>query len=97
MKKTILLLTFFISTTCFAQKQKTDSSKNIRGTGEVVYPPEGNQNPPFYLLGTRNDFLILLMALTTPGDVTPNQIKQLVDWINQRAKQLPTDSIGNKK
>jgi len=98
MKKIILSLVIFISINCFAQKGKIDSSK-LNAMASIILPQQ-QQNPDpkqsFYLLGARNDFVILLMALTKPGDVTPNQIKQLADWINQYARPLPIDTTVNK-
>lgn len=50
--------------------------------------PAAKDSAVYYLLGQVKDYQLLYAALTQPGDVTPNQIKALVEWIT-KAQPLP--------
>jgi hypothetical protein len=84
MKKIISIVSLFliISLGCVGQ-QKTQSQK----TDSI---PQGAN---YYLIGSVQAFQLLIKVLTTPGDVTPNQIKAVAEWV-VTAQQLKVDSTG---
>jgi hypothetical protein len=73
MKKTLIAIALLLALSPVFAKPKTEQPKN---------------DTTYYLLGRITDFQLLFRAVTTPGDVTPNQVKAIVEWISQ-IKALP--------
>lgn len=48
------------------------------------------KEPMFFLIGKLPDYELLLRAIVSPGDVTPNELRGLAQWINQ-IKPLPEE------
>lgn len=81
MKKTIaLLLLTGAMITGFSQEKK-DSTKKTE--------------PNYALIGKLANFQLLYAAITAPGDVTPNQMKQLEAWIRTMV-ELPETKEADK-
>lgn len=72
MRKTILVIVIMLTATAAFCQAK----------------PAAKDSAVYYLLGQVKDYQLLYAALTQPGDVTPNQIKALVEWIT-KAQPLP--------
>lgn len=80
MKKTILLIAIIlISVVSFSQTEKSKPAKDTT----------------YYILGTMPDFTLLYRAITSPGDITPNQLQALAKWI-QSLKPLPEPKDADK-
>jgi hypothetical protein len=80
MKQLLLILTIAFSITASAQKKDTVAKAE----------------PVYYLIGNMKDFQLLFTSVTKPGDVTPNQVAALAQWL-QSLKALPTDTLKNSK
>lgn len=82
MKKLIMIILVCISLSTSAQK--TDSiPKPISDTADCVLP------------GKLIAFKLLYKALTTPGDITFNQMKALIEWVDKQTVIL-TDKKPKK-
>jgi len=75
MKKTLVIAAILISSLAFGQKK--DSIKIEKDT-------------TYILQGKLQDFQLLYLAVTSPGDVTPNQQKAVAAWI-EKARLTITD------
>jgi len=86
MKKMILLAC--IAFTLSAQAQQ----KPVQPKADTAKPIQ-----KYFLIGTLDNYRLLFSAVSTPGDVTPNQQKLLMDWINAGLTELKTDTLPKKK
>lgn len=77
MKKTVTIILICFSLVSFGQK-KDSTMKTSPGT---VMPQQDTSN--YVLVGKLQDFQLLLVAISSPGDVTPNQVNALVAWIRK--------------
>jgi hypothetical protein len=85
MKKllSIIALTFILSTAVAQQqKAKADTTKPAA---------------TYVLLGALQNFQLLLAAITTPGDVTPNQMRELAEWISKNTQPIPAADSTKRK
>ncbi len=76
MKKIIITIIFLTSAICYGQKKKP-----------VIDTLPVKDTSTYVLFGKFDDFNFLYKALTSPRDITPNQLDALVAWIRQ-IKQL---------
>ena len=98
MKKINLLLTVTI-TICLsanAQKINTPGKSQLKGTVQNGSDTSKKEQPAqYFIIGTDNDFKLLQKVITDPGNVTPNQVKAVFQWI-QNKNQLMTDTTKKK-
>lgn len=60
--------------------------------------PEVKADTFYYLQGRRPDFEALAFAIDRPDDITPNQRKQLLQWLGSvRMISVLPDSLNKKK
>jgi hypothetical protein len=97
MKKLICILTISLMV-IYASAQtknqpKKDSTIKVDPTDGMVKMPQSN----YFIIGQLDAFKLLAAAVTAPDDVTANQRKALMEWLNKNLQALPTDTTGNKK
>lgn len=87
MKKSILILLLLISGIAYGQNKSP------------LIQPQKPDTSLYFIAGNINDFKVLFTAIQSPGDVTPNQVKALLNWINkyELIKKPPIDSVKIKK
>lgn len=51
----------------------------------------------YFLAGKITSFQLLYAAIANPDDVTTNQKKKLLDWLDRGLQAIPADSISTKK
>lgn len=87
MKKSILVLLLLISGITYGQSK-----------APLVKPAKPDTSL-YFIAGNINDFKLLFAAVQSPNDVTPNQVKALLNWINkyELIKKPPMDSVKIKK
>lgn len=92
MKKVFLMIAVAVSLSASAQTQKpvtkAPANKPVTDTTKA--------EPGFYLLGRLDDFKLLYTILVSPGDVTPNQVKGVAEWINKGIQPLVADTTRKK-
>lgn len=87
MKKSILILLLLISIVGYGQNKAP------------LIQPQKPDTSLYFIVGNINDFKLLFAAIQSPNDVTPNQVKALLNWINkfEPIKKPPIDSVKIKK
>lgn len=73
MKQLFLIAAIIFSVTVNAQAKKDSTIKKAAPIADSTY----------VLGGKLQDFQLLFKAVTSPGDVTPNQISALTAWIQK--------------
>lgn len=98
--KTILTLIIAMIITGAAMGQqkgtgqvKIDTTKVESTTAEGTIAP---QPKTYFLLGALQDYQLLYKCLASPGDVTPNELRSVIQWIDKGAKPLPGDTTKKK-
>ena len=83
MKKSILILLVLISGFVYGQNKAP------------ILNPQKPDTSVYYITGRLDDFKLLFNALQNHDDVTPNQIKALLLWINklELIKKPSKDSV----
>ena len=76
MKKVITVLMIMFSLWATAQTKKPEPVKQAADTSTYA------------LVGKVDAFALLFKALATPGDVTPNQLNALLQWIDKNRQKL---------
>ena len=76
------ILTAIALMICMTSVAQTDTTKK--------------QPKQYYLIGEIGAWQLLYKAITTPGDVTPNQVKSLAEWMD-RIREIPADTTQNTK
>jgi len=80
-----------ISVNAQYKKNTADSTKSNQQ--KIQQAPQ----PNYFIIGQMDAFKLLVMAITSPDDVTANERKRLLYWLNNNLLALPTDTTGNKK
>lgn len=92
MKKILLLLTTVAALILVSFKES--GPVNIK----IVYSDSAKPKPvepQFFILGTNDDFKLLQRIIADPNNVTPNQVKAVLQWI-QNKNQIVTDTTKKK-
>lgn len=55
------------------------------------------QQEAYFLMGTLEGFKLLFTAVNSPGDVSPNQLKLLSEWISTGVQKVPAADSTKKK
>lgn len=76
MKKAITVLLIMFSISAAAQTKKPEPVTQVVDTAT------------YFLVGKVDAFTLLFKALATPGDVTPNQVNALLQWIDKNRQKL---------
>ena len=74
MKKIVLAILIFTSATCYGQSKKDTTKTKVDST--------------YSLEGVMQEFQLLYTSIVSPDDITVNQKKYLIAWL-QKLKYLP--------
>lgn len=64
------------------------SGQEVRGLPKQSLPKADTVN--YALVGKNEHFILLYKALITPGDVTPNQLNSLIEWVDKGRQKIET-------
>lgn len=92
MKKILLLLTTVATLILVSFKKPAFvSTQQVYSDSSKPKPAE----PQFFILGTSDDFKLLQRIIADPDNVTRNQVKAVLQWI-QNKNQIASDTTKKK-
>jgi hypothetical protein len=93
MKRILLLLT--VASLVLLSFRDAGIIKSPKTYKDSTKPNVKPSEPQFFILGNDNDFKLLQKVIADPANVTPNQVKSVLQWI-QNKNQIVSDTTKKK-